>query len=176
MLILTLLMVGVLLGITVQDLLWRAVYLWVFPLLFVLFVMAWFLERRDLPDAFLGSLINTGFLLLQFLLVSLYFFVKNKRPVKLTSGLLGWGDLLFLLCSAFYFSTLNFIFFYVSSLLLTLLGWLIWQMIAKSPDRRIPLAGIQSVFMVALLVADKFGTGIDLSNDSWLTIRLLKLA
>jgi len=176
MLILTLLMVGVLLAIMIQDLLWRAVYLWSFPLLLLSFIAAWFFQRRDIFDSFLACLISISFLLIQYLLVSLYFYIKNKQVVKLTGGLLGWGDILFLLCAAFYFSTLNFIFFYVTSLVMTLAGWLVWQAVAENPGRRIPLAGIQAFFMAMLLIVDDFNRGIDLSSDSWLTIRLLKLA
>ncbi|MET3981638.1 hypothetical protein ABIB62_004254 [Mucilaginibacter sp. UYP25] len=176
MLLLTLLMVGVLLGIMVQDMLWRAVYLWVFPLLLILFIVAWFFQRRDVTLAVVAGLINISFLLFQFLLVSLYFYIKNKQIVKLTGTLIGWGDIFFLLCAAFYLSVLNFIFFYVISLMLALVCWLLWLGLTKSSSKSIPLAGTQALLMAILIVWDRFDRVIDLSSDSWLTIRLLKLA
>lgn len=175
MLLNLLLMVAVLLGIFVQDILWRKVYLFVFPLLLVLFVMASFLNRRQLGEVAITSSINLFFLALQFLLVSLYFFLKKKKWVKLTGTQLGWGDILFLLTIAFYFSVLNFIFFYVSSLVVALVCWLIWRQVSVKPGRSIPLAGLQALVMIFFLGWDFFERSVDLTSDAWLTIKILKI-
>ncbi|MES2063493.1 MAG: hypothetical protein V4456_16310 [Bacteroidota bacterium] len=175
MLVLLLLMVAVLLGIFVQDMLWRKVYLLAFPILLFLFVVSSFLHRRSLADVAFASVVNITFLAVQFLLVSFYFFLKNKKWVKLTGSQLGWGDILFLLTIAFYFSALNFILFYVSSLLLALVSWLIWQRVSAKPGKNIPLAGLQALVMVGFLGWDFLERSVDLTSDAWLTIKILKL-
>jgi len=109
-----------------------------------------------------------GFIVLQLLFLTLYFSVRNRKFVNITSGLLGMGDILFLLSTAFYLSTLNFLFFYIVSLIGALLLWLTLQSLSTKKNKYIPLAGFQSLIFMLFLACDWWLRSFDLTNDTWL--------
>lgn len=148
---------ALLLLIFAQDLRSRSVYWFLFPVLTALFMLLTFSHAYAWPTV----LINIGFLLLQFLLVSVYFSVKRGRRVNITAGLLGWGDLLFLLSIAFYLSVLNFLFFYIASLLFVLL-------FAAKRYKHIPLAGLQALLFLIFLATDWWVKPFNATSDGWL--------
>jgi hypothetical protein len=141
----------------------RSVYWFLFPMLMVLFMVLTFYPLHGY--AWQPVLVNMGFLLLQFLFVSVYFSVKNARWVNITAGLLGWGDILFLLSIVFYLSVLNFLFFYLGSLVCVLLFWLAFS--AKQ-DKEIPLAGLQALFFSFFLVTAWWIRPVNVTSDDWL--------
>lgn len=144
-----------------QDMRSRSVYWFLFPVLIVLFMMLTIPHAHAWPPV----LINIGFLLLQLLLVSAYFSVKQGRWVNITEELLGWGDILFLLSIAFYLSVLNYLFFYLSSLLSVLLFWLIFS---PKQDKHIPLAGLQALIFSFFLITAWWIRPVNVTSDDWL--------
>jgi hypothetical protein len=167
-LFLEIIILGVLLLIFVQDVASRSVYWLLFPVLTVLFIIMHLLQHRLFTDEWQPILMNTAFLALQFLIVSVYFSIKNNQWVNITTGLLGWGDMLFLLSTAFYLSVLNFLFFYIISLITVLLTWVLWQATAKEKNKQIPLAGLQALILSVFLAGDWWFKLFDLTNDDWL--------
>jgi len=159
---------GVLLGIVVQDFLCRSVYLFFFPVLLVLFLLLKGFGHLLSNETFKTVLINLGFLVFQLALLTAYFSVKRRLFVNITSELLGWGDISLLVCIAFYLSVLNFLFFYLSSLLLVLIGWGLYTALNGKKDKHIPLAGLQGVVLIIYLAGDWFFKVADLTNDAWL--------
>jgi len=154
--------------IFVQDIASRSVYWIAFPALAVLFLAAsWF---RGLGVWEVGEMvsINFGFLLLQYLLTSLWFLVKSRRWVNIAAELLGWGDILLLIDMTFCFSVLNFFLFYIGSLAIILTGWTVWQWIIQKKQEQIPLAGLQSLFLIVLLSGHWWFGFVDVTNDAWL--------
>ena len=85
----------------------------------------------------------------------MYISIKNRRLITLTDGLIGWGDILFMLSLTLYFSFLNFLLFYITSLIVVIAAWLIWQAFNNKPNKHIPLAGLQAVFF-AMIFAYSF--------------------
>jgi len=81
--------------------------------------------------------------------------------------LLGWGDVLLLLCIAFYLPVLNFLFFYIASLVLVLVIWLFWQVVSKGENKYIPLAGLQAMMFGLFLLACRFLLHINIADDTW---------
>jgi hypothetical protein len=160
--------IGVLLLIFVQDIRSRSVYWVLFPVLTVLFIIMHLLQHHLFADAWQPVLLNSTFLALQFLIVSVYFSIKNKQWVNITTSFLGWGDMLFLLSIAFYLSVLNFLFFYIISLIAVLLIWMLWQAVAKEKNKQIPLAGLQALIFSVFLTGDWWFNSFDLTNDDWL--------
>ncbi len=152
----------------IQDIKNRSVYWFLFLVLIILFILLNILQHHLFTESWQPVLINISFLLLQFLLVSLYFSIKNRRWVIITANLLGWGDILFLISIAFYLSVLNFLFFYVVSLSLVLMIWLLWQLVSKEKNKQIPLAGLQALIFTVFLASDWWCKSIDLTNDAWL--------
>lgn len=146
-----------------QDFKYRAIYVWLFIASAVLlgilkYEIAGFSNLwNDLKNSIL-------FLLVQALLVSVYFAWKEKRWVNLLKGYFGEGDLLFLICMAFYFSFMNYVMFYLISILLVLIGSIFY---AKK-EVKIPLAGGQALCMVLAMLIDHCFAGIDFTSDFWL--------
>ncbi|BAU54921.1 hypothetical protein MgSA37_03100 [Mucilaginibacter gotjawali] len=111
---------------------------------------------------------NCSFLALQLLLVSAYFSLKSRRWVNITTELLGWGDILLLLSIAFYLSVLNFLFYYLVSLAISLIVWLIWQVFSGKENRHIPLAGLQAMCLLVFLMSDWYWLHFNVADDTWL--------
>ena len=150
-----------------QDWRHRAVYWLVFPVMLVL------LGGLSFSDSTLSSvseylIFNTGFLISQLILLTIYFSVKEKRLVNISRNHLGWGDILFLFCLCFYLSPVNYLFFYISSLFLLAVCAIV--LVMRNGDRQvqIPLAGLQGLFFMLFLAADWSSSSINLQDDSWL--------
>lgn len=172
--VLIILLIINLISISFQDFKSRSVYWFWFPVLICLFVIKNYFENGQAQiNQKENILINLAFLFVQLLLVSLYFAIKHRQWVNITRDLLGWGDVLLLISIAFYLSPLNYIVFYVLSLILICSSWVIITLLFKKINKQIPLAGLQSVILIVFLVADWLLPSIDLTNDNWLLHYLL---
>ena len=99
---------------------------------------------------------NLAFLIIQFLLFRSYFLIRKTAMVSIIDRKIGWGDIFFLLAAAFFFSPMNFIWFYLYSLLFSLMVSLLWSRYKRSAFRSIPLAGLQSVFLLLYIGAANY--------------------
>ena len=164
-----LLIIVVLLLIFFQDAAARSVYWLMFPIVLLLLVVEGFSgQHRSLSVIAQTTLVNWGFLAIQFFILSLYFSLKNRRLVNITNEFIGWGDILLLLCIAAYLSVLNFLFFYIQSLIASLLTWLCWQVMAGQKNKHIPLAGLQAIFFSIFLMADWYWLHFNSTDDAWI--------
>lgn len=159
-----------LLTILVQDLKSRAVNWLLFPVLCSLLVWLYGLENNGWNGLVWSVPFNCGFLVLQLLLVSLYFSIKNKRWTNITASLLGWGDISFLLCTTVYLSRAGFLAFYILSLAIVLILLIIWQILPGKKITSIPLAGLQAVLFGLLLSADWWLNISRFTDDRWLNL------
>jgi Flp pilus assembly protein protease CpaA len=167
------LILAVLVLIFVQDIKSRSVYWVVFPFLVVLFIVLRLLEHQSFAAIWQPTLINVLFLFVQIAILTAYFSVKRKQFVLITTGLLGLGDILFLLAVACYLSVLNFLMFYLVSMVVSLLVWIVWQAINKQKEKQIPLAGYQAILFTLLLVFNWWIIPLHITNDDW-PLQLLK--
>jgi hypothetical protein len=140
--------IAVLAVIFIQDVRGRAVYWFLFPVRAAALMSIHF--DQD------SALINMGFILVQLLILTIYFSLKAGRFVNITIQLLGWGDILFLVCVALYFPVTGFLLFYTGSLAGALLLWLAWQWLSGIKDVNIPLAGLQALMLMLLLVTERW--------------------
>lgn len=150
-----------------QDILYRAVYWICFPVLAILLMgMKYKLLgiEQTLLDAGYGAL----FLVFQLCILWIYFSVKNKRIVNLTEEYLGWGDILFLVVIVFYLSPVNYVVFYVLSLIMVLLYVATTNVLSKKANKQIPLAGLQAVLLAVLLLMEMYVDRLRLYEDSWI--------
>lgn len=150
-----------------QDLRYRAVYWVCFPILAVLLFMLKY-KYTGLNPILVDAGYATSFLLTQLFVLWIYFSIKNKRIVNLTENYLGWGDILFLISIVFYLSPVNYVFFYVLSLILVLLYVIIKAGLASKEDKHIPLAGLQAALLAIAMSIDWFTNYITLYKDDWL--------
>jgi len=151
-----------------EDLFSRSVHWFLFPLLFGALAVLQYYRHHAFSEMWQATALNTGFILLQLLLISVYFSIRNKKLVNITNGLLGLGDILLLLSITIYFSVLNFMAFYMVSLIITLLFWTAWRSVSTKTNKAIPLAGIQALLLISVLAGDWWAGLFDLANDSWL--------
>jgi hypothetical protein len=122
----------------------------------------------DVQDFIKSVLINLAFIVIQLVVLTAYFSLKSGRWVNITARLLGLGDILFLGCMALYLPVLNFLFFYLASLVAVLLFWGIWQRVSVTKNKYIPLAGLQSFMVLVLLAGDWWCCSFNLTDDTWL--------
>lgn len=154
--------------VTFQDLKQRRISWFLIPLLLIGFVTKGILVS-DAPDNLLkDSLINFSFIGIQLLLLTLYFSIKNKRPINIVNTYLGIGDILFFIAICAAFSPLNFIAFYVISMLITLVSVVFYSVISGKEIGEIPLAGIMALVMSILMLASLFIPALDLYEDKML--------
>ena len=149
-----------------QDFKYRAIYFFCFPILLILGVVVGMtmLPSEDLAT---NTVWNLGFLLSQLLMLTVYFSIRQRGWVDITKDLLGWGDVLFLVCSSTFFSPVNYLLFYVFSLFAVLLLVLFYRVTVKRKMSKIPLAGMQATIMGMLLILDWNATSINAYNDDW---------
>lgn len=156
-----------LLSVFYQDIKYRAVYWVLFPIMLILqFFIA--LTYYSLQLVLLNGMYNLIFIVIQFLLITVYFSLKNKKLINISTNYLGWGDIIFLLVISFSFSPLNYLFFYITSLCLIVTVSLIFHFKSKNDPIKIPLAGLQSAYLILLSFAGIFHKNIDLQNDDFL--------
>lgn len=148
-----------------QDIRSRMVYVFWFPVLAVLFIGLNWERFGSVAAIWPAILFNLGFLALQLLLLTVYFSLKKKSAVNITTTLIGWGDIMLLISCAFYFSAIGYCIFYLVAILLSLVIWVLFKLASGSREERIPLAGLQSMILVFLLTGQWFFRFFDLTND-----------
>ena len=166
MILLQILILVFLAFICYQDLLYRAVYWWCFPILAILMLMLKYHVsgmRQTLTDAGYGLL----FLIAQLFILWIYFSAKHKKIISITDNYLGWGDVLFLIAIPFYLSPVNYVLFYIVSLILVLLYALTTAKIVTN-NKHIPLAGLQAALLGIVMIIDYVTPGLTLYDDGWL--------
>jgi len=159
-----------LLMIVYQDYRFRAVS-WIFFLLLALGGIGMGVVGQPIARMLTYMAFNLAFLGLQLLLLKGYFLLMRKGREPLINTKIGLGDILFLAAACLFFSPLNFIGFYILSLLFTL-G--VWFPTGGARKASIPLAGLQAFFLLMCLFAGWLWK-YPLTNDDWLLLKLTGL-
>ena len=107
---------AVLLYLAREDWRYRSVPIWSL-IIYAVLVFAWLA-----PDIeWTATVTNLSFLAVQFLLVLLYFKLRRGSATKVLGGMLGWGDVVFILINAVLLSSVHFLAAYLLGLVGTLL-------------------------------------------------------
>ena len=156
----------ILLGLMVyEDFKYRGISWYLFPLALVAII-----TKSYTYITIDTTVLNIGFVLMQLLLVTLYFTLKQRKLVNITTNHFGIGDVLFLGIIAISFSTVNFVFFYLLGIVISLLiGLLLIQ--SKSTDKTIPFAGIMAAFYITCMGIDRC-TPWNMGDDYWIIQKL----
>lgn len=161
----------ILLLIAYQDFRFRAVSWILFPLLAVSLMLYTRLgyPALSIQHYFLQAVLKALFISIQLLLLWGYYRLRFPAGSRALTTRLGLGDILFLYMILFYFSPLNFILFYISSLLAAFLAGLVMRGLRPgSPTAKtIPLAGLQSFFFLIFITANIFLL-YNPFDDTWL--------
>jgi hypothetical protein len=86
--------------------------------------------------------------------VTLFVWLKEKKLKNIVDSYLGLGDILFFLVLTIVFSPLNFIVFYLGSIMLITVIYGCIILFSKQTKTLIPLAGAMSVLLIMVLIAD----------------------
>lgn len=147
-----------------QDLKYRGIYWWLFPLLFFgLFAYSGFVSGW--VNVLLFLLWNSFFVLLQVFLLTLYISFRKWKLTNIFKGYFGIGDLLFLISIACAFSVVNYVVFYVVSLLLCIFITHLSKYAKMYSGEKIPLAGYQSLILIGVLLFDRFQSQWKMLSD-----------
>lgn len=145
-----------------QDMKERAVSWFLFPALAVsIFLLTIF--KNNFEIILSNILFNLGFIALQIISLTLWISFKNKRFVNIFTNYFGVGDLLFFIAISSYFSPVNFVLFFVISLLSILVLWIFVS--KRIRERNIPLAGLMSAVMTIVFVLNFAFPEICFQND-----------
>lgn len=158
---------SLLLLIFIQDMKFRAVSWLAFPVLFAVGVWYSLSIQYNLNHVFTHLGMNLLFLMVQFFVVSLYFSLKERRFVNILKAYLGLGDVLFLVSIAALFSPFNFILFYLISIVLVAAIHLLVSLFTQV-NPKIPLAGMQAIMLIVVLILCNFILDINTYQDDWL--------
>ena len=158
--------------IAYQDFRSRSVYWFYFPLLTISGIILGFLELKSNLQLFQYAFFNVFFLAMQLFFLKVYFFLRHKKIVKIVDKKMGLGDILFLIAACFFFSPFNFIVFYISSLLFSIIYYALYKVIKGSSLKTLPLAGLQALFLF-ICFGVRFLFKYSMLNDNWLIDKLV---
>lgn len=98
------------------------------------------------PGFWLQTAFNAGFILTLLVIAGVYLRIRGKAYLDHS---LGWGDVVFFFMATPWFSSQQFLWFFVSGLLLVLLGVLCFSIVSRhSKQYPIPLAGGLAAWMI----------------------------
>ncbi|TAJ09149.1 hypothetical protein DMA11_20640 [Marinilabiliaceae bacterium JC017] len=157
------LLIVVLITILMEDIRHRQVHLYLFAAGLLLFVIKFWQSGAEMEFV----LINGGFLGVQLLGIISFSYIKNRQFYPFT-GIIGVGDLLMWGLLIFGFSPVNFMVYFILSLFFSLI---IHGLYTRKQSKTIPLAGLQSlsylVIVIAKLLGWKYNCYLD---DQWINI------
>ncbi len=132
-----------------QDIKYRHIHV-VLPIL--VFVAAMYMNK-DIIYIYDG-LKSLLFLIINFAAITIYFSIKNSQPQNPFKTQIGIGDLLFLIAVIPLFSFRNFLLFFITGMVFSLLLYVLFQ--NKSQPKTIPLAGYLSLYIMLLMIPNMF--------------------
>lgn len=152
--------------ISFQDFKQREISWILIPLIFLALIFK-ATQSITIDNLITNTLLNLTFITIQLLLLTIYMSIKNKKMVNILQQHIGLGDLLFFVVLCLAFSPVNFIVFYILSLIATLAGCIIYvTMFSKKEMKEIPLAGGMASVLVFVLLLNKIVTHLNFYDDS----------
>lgn len=127
-----------------QDLKLRAIHI-VLPIFILIFGLLCYV-RNGYP--LIGLLYSAIFLILTFVGLYAYLSIKNRvftNPFKKNMGV---GDILFFVSILPFFSTYNYILFFITGMLFSIVGFLVIKIFSKTD--LVPLAGLLALYLILL--------------------------
>jgi Flp pilus assembly protein protease CpaA len=153
--------------LAVQDFRTRLISPWIVVLLGLALALAGS-AQTSFTEIGTCFLINLAFIATQFLFLTLWFSLRERKFVSLIDTHIGLGDVFFLVAVAFAFAPVNFIVYYSLGLTCTLLVALLWFAFRKS-FTTIPLAAALAIPLIVLCTWRVAQPQIQFHSDAWLT-------
>ena len=121
----------------------------------------------------INSLFNLLIILVNYVVLTLYFSWRNKKFIDIRTQYLGIGDVAFLFSVAFLLSPVNFICFLLSSLIFSLVFALVGKLLLPTKFSTIPLAGLQALFLAFTILVVSFQDKNWLINNDEFTLSII---
>lgn len=138
---------GALFVVIYQDCKERSISTWTIP--WILATALWYAFSHPFWEVWFLSF-NWGFLAIQLLGLTLYFSLKEGKWINITRKYLGLGDILFFIAISPLFSPVQYVFFFIGSLIVTLLMVFLYNHLVR-PIPTIPLAASFSCCTIAYM-------------------------
>jgi hypothetical protein len=137
---------GILLGaIIYQDFKYRAIHVFLVIGVFICSCLLLWQHQKSLTPMFYTSI----FLITVLVLLWIYITLKNRNIDAITKGI-GIGDVLFFFAVSPLFSLRNYMLFFISGMIITLIFYILFRNLMKT--KLIPLAGILSGHLIVLKI------------------------
>lgn len=158
-----------LIGVGIQDFKYFAISWGWIPVLIILGVVEGInvLPIEVLMQDYMMSL---SFVVVQMILMTVWFSIREKRVVNLSKNILGLGDILFLIVLTFYFSFINYLIFVIGSTILIASIFFINKKVKTNQENRIPLAGAMALGLVVIRILILLGVNITPYSNKFLWI------
>lgn len=171
MIILNLIIIIILSLVAYQDLRYKEIHWSLFPMLAIFLIISGLIH-----SPFLMYLKECAFnillLTIQTIILSAYYYLRGKHLKSIFNNSIGLGDMAILIAVGFAFSKMNFIIFYLSGLIITLILWLAFQLLLSRKEKLIPLAGFISLYLIMIVLFELTFDQFDRLSDSFLILFL----
>jgi hypothetical protein len=138
-------------AIAYQDFTKRLISIW-WILCFGIACISYFLLAHTLTELIENIIFCVVYLLLSYLILHLFYFIKTKKFQKILDSKIGWGDILLLLLTGSCLHALSMIYFFTITFVVTLIFQLVFQRQKKDIALGAMLVICYSVYLIALLV------------------------
>ena len=166
-----------LLPIIIEDFRYRKISLFWLLGLVVLAICYQISGQLSIKHFITNTSVNVSVIIFHCAILTIYFSIKNIKIVDLRKKHLGIGDIFFLIAISFLFSPINFLFFFLFSLVFSLFMNAITRFVVFNKSTTIPLAGLQALFLLLLLVIVLFTNMIiELNDDEFIIAVICKYA
>jgi hypothetical protein len=162
--IITILILGL---IVYQDIKDREIY-WILLLLLFISLVIYGMLNVSLMIFLKICVSNLLFLIVQISLLAGFYLLKGVSYKSVFTNYLGSGDLILFTSITFAFSKLNFIVFYLTGLVFSLLLWLFIRKISVQIKDQVPLAGLMSLYLILIILIGLLFKQPERFNDNFL--------
>jgi hypothetical protein len=150
-----------------QDIRTRSIHWAALAVLFIMLFIESIIMNR-FQSAVTILLKNSLFLLLQCSILVCYYLLRRKPLKSIINVSIGLGDILMFFILTVAFSLLNFVFFYMIALVFSIVAWSLAQVFLRLRYKSVPLAGLTSACLLAVIVTDISSGKFDRFDDSFL--------
>jgi len=163
--------VPILLVIAIQDFRFRRIsWLLVLMLMFLLLVIG--IGEIGYNKLFKLAGFNLLFFGLQMICLIVFFSLLNRKLINLTRNYLGLGDILLYASFCLAFSPVNFVLFYICTLIITLSIVILTAITGRKWNKEIPLAGYVSICGILVILVNSWVLNQSLYKDVFDVISL----
>jgi hypothetical protein len=139
--------------IAYQDFRYRAIHWLLFLFVSVLFIIDGLLTVQLIQYVF-NIIFNILLIMIQFLMLYLFYIYRGRNLKTIVSSFIGVGDIIFILILSLAFSWQNFLFYYIGSLIFSIIIWFVLKQFSMVKGELVPFAGLMAIFFILVLIIE----------------------